>query len=65
MSFFQDVVLPLDEDIFKSMVKIDALVVNLVFPKDVIPHQKPSFASPTQLDPISSFLLGEHFLISS
>ena len=64
MYSFQNVILPSDEDLLEAMVKIDALIVDLVFPQDVVPHQEPSFPSPTQLDPISSSLLGEHILIS-
>lgn len=63
-SFFQDVVLTFDEDLLESMVNIDAPIVDLVFPRVVVPHQKASFTFPTQLDPISSFLLDEHFPIS-
>ena len=47
------------------MIKIDASIIDLVFPQDVVPHQEPSFPSPTQRDPLSSSLLGEHIPISS
>ena len=46
------------------MVKIDTPIVDLVFPQAVVPHQEPSFPSRTQLDPISSSLLGEHIPIN-
>lgn len=65
MYFLQDVFLPYDEYLLESMVKIDAPIVDFVFPRDVVPHQKPSFTSPIELDPTSSYLFGENFPISS
>ena len=65
MNPFQNVILPSNEDLLEAMIKNDAPIVDLVFLRYVRPHQEPSFPLSTQLDPISSSLLGEHIPISS
>ena len=64
MYSFQNFIPPSNENFLQSMLKIDAPIVNLVFRWDGVPHQEPSFPFPTQRDPISFSLFGEHIPIS-